>query len=422
MPDVAANLASRRAHVDAGAAAARKPRVVIVGHSAGQVLYGAERSLLDVLAAVDRQQYEVSCIFPNGNDEYLRAVAKFTKNITVFPYQWWSKTRPFDQRTVSRFEKVFRRERADLVHVNTITLNEPLLAAQRLHVPSIVHTRELINHDTDLAALFGDDVSTIVSTIRAAADFIIANSDATHRLYSKGDRSFRLYNCVDIERFNLINNFEPGKLKVGIISSNLPKKGIEQFVKLAVLASRRRPQLEFLVIGPHTEHTTELDRMVRAEGIPVNLRFTGYIPDSVEAMRQVNVVVSFSIFAESFGRTIAEAMAARRPVIAYRWGATPELVRDGKDGFLIPYLDFAKALGHLETMSDNPDLVSEMGRNGRERAQRLFAPDMFATNLNGIYQQVIDAWKAREPTSVTEASNPSRSHPPSPAARSQHIE
>jgi glycosyltransferase involved in cell wall biosynthesis len=101
------------------------------------------------------------------------------------------------------------------------------------------------------------------------------------------------------------------------------------------------------------------------------------------------------LVAESFGRTIAEALAARRPVIAYRWGAAPELVRHGRDGFLVPYLDFPKALEHLGTLADHPDRLREMGRNGRERAERLFSPDVFGSTLNGIYRHIIEAWKAR---------------------------
>ena len=250
-------------------------------------------------------------------------------------------------------------------------LSDPLIAARRLQVPSVVHARELIDADPDLARHFGCEAADVVSSMRAAADFIIANSDATHRLYYKQDRSFRLYNCIDVERFNLPNDFEPGRLKVGIISSNVPKKGIEHFVKLAILASHRLPHLEFLVIGPRTEHAIDLERVAQAEEFPVNLRFAGYVADPVEAVRQVNVVVSFSIFAELFGRTIAEAMAASRPVIAYGWGAAPELVRDGKDGFIIPYLEFQTALDCLQVLSDNPDRVREMGRNGRERARNL---------------------------------------------------
>ncbi len=380
----------------AGTAAARKPHIAVVGHLAGDVLYGAERSLLDILAAIDRRQYDVSCILPNRNDEYLQAVTKHVAKLIVFPYHWWSKTRPFEEQTVSRFEEIFRSAQVDLVHVNTITLNDPLVAARRLDVPSIVHARELVDRDADLALLFGLDASTIVRQVHAAADFIIANSDAVHRLYCKKGSSFRLYNCVDIDRFDLANDYEPGRLTVGIISSNHPKKGIEHFVKLAILAGRRLPRLQFLAVGPHNGHTEELDAVARAQGFPVNLRFTGYVADPVEAMRQLNVVVSFSIVAESFGRTIAEAMAARRPIIAYRWGAAPELVRHREDGFLIPYLRYARALKRLRLLSDHPDRLRKMGSNGRERAQQLFAPNVFAARLNDIYRQVMETWKARQ--------------------------
>ena len=373
---------------------ARKSRVMLVGHLAGDQLFGAERSLLELLAAVDRTTYDLSCVLPSGSDAYLQAVAQHTGDITVFPYQWWSKARPFDYEAVGRFEETFRRARPDLVHVNTITLMDPLLAAKRLHVPSIVHARELVSHDEELAAQFGENPSGVVRMVRGASDFIIANSDTTHVLYRKESRSFRLYNSVALDRFDLPNLPEPGKLRVGIVSSNQLKKGIEHFVNLAAMAARSRSDLEFVVIGPRTEHADRLEQRARNEDIPVSLRFSGYTADPVDAIRQVNVLVSFSLVAESFGRTIAEAMAARRPVIAYDWGAAPELVRHGTDGFLIPHLDFAKALEHLGTLADCPDRLSEMGRNGRERAEQLFSPAAFASQLNGIYRQVLDVWQA----------------------------
>jgi glycosyltransferase involved in cell wall biosynthesis len=374
---------------------AYKSRVVLVGHLAGNQLFGAERSLLELLAAVDRGTYDLSCVLPSGNDEYLRAVAQHTTDITVFPYQWWSKARPFDYEAVGRFEETFRRARADLVHVNTIALMDPLLAARRLDVPSIVHARELVSHDEELAAHFGENPSGVVRMVRGASDFIIANSDTTHRLYRKEGRSFRLYNSVALDRFDLPNDPETGKLKIGIVSSNKLKKGIEHFVSVAAMAAHSRSDLEFVVIGPRTEHTDWLERRARSGDVPVSLRFSGYIADSVDAIRQTNVLVSFSLVAESFGRTIAEAMAARRPVIAYDWGAAPELVRHGTDGFLIPHLDFAKALEHLAMLADHPARLSEMGRNGRERAEQLFSPTAFASHLNGVYRQVLDVWQAQ---------------------------
>jgi len=396
MPDVTTSVPGAFREPGSNAADPRKPRIVVVGHLVGDVVYGAERSLLELLAAIDQRKYELSCVFPSENDAYLAAVAKYTKNISVFPYQWWSKTRLFDEETVARFEAILRRERADLIHVNTITLMDPLLAARRLGMPSIVHARELIDRDENLAKMFGEEPAAIVRRVQDTADFIIANSDATYRLYRTVDRCFRLYNSVDVDRFDLPNELEPGKLKVGIISSNQPKKGVEPFFNLAALARRDRPELEFLVIGPRTELSDRLEQMAHGEAGHGNLRFLGYIADSVEAIRQINVLVSFSIVAESFGRTIAEAMAARRPVIAYRWGAAPELIRHGRDGFLIPYLDFAKALEHLATLADHPDRVHVMGLNGRQRAELLLSPEAFAAKLSRIYRQIFRSWKAHE--------------------------
>jgi glycosyltransferase involved in cell wall biosynthesis len=375
----------------------RKPHVVLVGHQLNDAVFGAERSLLDILAAIDQQAFDVSCIFPNDNTSYLNIVARYTNNITVFPYQWWTNTHKVNQETVGRFEDIFSRSAVDLVHVNTITLMDPLIAARSLGIPSIVHARELIDQDIELVRLFGNDPLTIVSEIRSAADFIIANSSATHRLYGTEDRSFRLYNSVDIDRFDLRNDVRPGQLKVGLLSSNLAKKGIIQFVELATLASRSRPELEFVAIGPHNDLTNTLRQVVHDREPQPNLRFEDYIADALDAIRLVNVVVSLSNVSESFGRTIVEAMAARRPVIAYARGATPELVRHGIEGFLIPPHDVGVALKYITYLADHPEAVAEMGQRGRRRATQLFSPRQFTAKLHAIYRQILNARMAPQP-------------------------
>lgn len=125
------------------------------------------------------------------------------------------------------------------------------------------------------------------------------------------------------------------------------------------------------------------------------VRFSGYVADPVEAMRQLDIVVSFSDVVESFGRTIVEAMAARRPVIAWDRGGISEIIRHGKDGFLVPYLDTTAALERLEELADNADLVREMGRNGRERAKELFSREAMAPQLKEIYRRIVAAWEER---------------------------
>jgi glycosyltransferase involved in cell wall biosynthesis len=201
-------------------------------------------------------------------------------------------------------------------------------------------------------------------------------------------RSFRLYCTFAPECIGLPNEREPGALKIGIISSNLPKKGLEHFMALAGLAAHRRPEFEFLAIGPRNAFVERLEATLEKQSC--NMKFTGYSANPVEALSQVNVVVSLSLVPESFGRTILEGIAAGRPVIAYEAGATPELVRHGKDGFLIPFCEYWRALPYLETLADTPNLIAEMGRLARARAGALFSTERFAAQLNAIYGQILD--------------------------------
>lgn len=359
-------------------------RIVVVGHALSETLYGAERSLLDVLAAVDRRRFDVTCVLPGHNASYEAAVARHTADIVVLPYSWWHKARPIDPATVSRFEGLFRDRQADLVHVNTITLREPLLAARRLRVPTIVHARELIRQDPYLAGHIGEAPDAIVDTVLASADYIVANSDTTHATYRKPGKSFRLYNCIEVDRFDLPNAPTPGRLTVGIISSNLPTKGLAAFAELATRAARRTSALEFTAFGPRSEETDRL-----RPGLPENVRLAGYVPDPVDAIRQVNVVVSLSDVPESFGRTLVEAMAARRPVVAYDTGAAPEIVRHGRDGFLASHGDIEGVLAHLMSLAEDAEQVRMMGDSGRARVVEQFSPAPFAAQLNEIYSRIL---------------------------------
>jgi glycosyltransferase involved in cell wall biosynthesis len=149
--------------------ASGKRCVAVVGHAVPSGLGGAARSLLDILAAIDKERFEVCCVLPAAQDDYLEAIARHARSTRVFPYRWWNGTRQFDEEVISRFILFLERERVDLVHVNTITLMDPLLAARRLGLPSIVHAREIITEDSELARHFGGDGADIVKKVQMAS-------------------------------------------------------------------------------------------------------------------------------------------------------------------------------------------------------------------------------------------------------------
>lgn len=376
--------------------AGRKTRVVVVGHALNACVFGAERSLLDVIAAIDPELYELSCVFPARNDAYLAKVARHTSAITVLPYGWWSQGQGSDAEGVARFEALFRALKPDLVHVNTITLLDPLRAARRLAIPTVTHARELIDGDASLQALLGTDGLAPVRLVQEASDFIVANSHATYRLYAVEGRTFHLYNSVDVPGLDLPNPVDGTSLKVGLISGNSPNKGLREFVELARLAKTAAPGLRFCIVGPLSAAEAQMGDREALRGV---VDLVDYCDEPRDAVAQVNVVMSLSTAPESFGRSVAEGMAARRPVITYDRGAFPEYIRHGREGYLIPAGDYPAALPLLQDLLADPDLVAAMGRHGRARAAALFEPGRFKTRLNDIYRDILALSGRRDGTS-----------------------
>ena len=80
---------------------------------------------------------------------------------------------------------------------------------------------------------------------------------------------------------------------------------------------------------------------------------------------------------------------ARRPVVAYRYGALPELIDEGETGFLVPHLDLAAVLDRLRFFAENPSKIEEFGEEGRRRSVKRFSREAFARDLNLLYERLI---------------------------------
>lgn len=364
-----------------------RQRIAIVGHQLSERLFGAENSLIDLITAIDPQRFDIFATFPQRNDRVFAIIEEHVQGICVFPYAWWHKDRPFQEHTVSLFEQLYREQGIDLVHANTITLSDPLIAAQRVGIPAISHARELISLDEDLASQLGATPTEIATIVCRNASYVLANSVATLANYPCRERSGYLYNSVDPSAFDFPNRVDPAAINVGLISSNLPKKGIFDFVELARQAEKRLQRVKFQLIGPVTETIEQL--RVAPPSLPRNLSVRGYILQPPAAYRDLNIVLNLSHFAESFGRTVAEAMTARRPVIAYRRGALPELVTDGMTGFLVPFRDLAAVLNRLSFFVHNPAQIAAFGERARKEAVQRFSPELFSVKLNALYGRLI---------------------------------
>ncbi len=356
--------------------------VIICAHIIGKTLFGSERSLLDMLEGAAASS-NVILLVPTINDEYYNHVKKWIAKLYVVPYGWWRDGSSINYKLIDRIEKIIIDNSVNFVHVNTIMLREALIAGRNTGASTITHIRELITGDLKLSEVIGESVEDIIKEVVNRSDYFIGNSEATLDAYSlkNDEKSYLLYNTVDCNQF--VHKDLEERISVGIVSSNIPKKGIFDFVEVAKLCMNQT-NLCFKLFGPENEYTKEIADMNIG-----NIEICGYKNSPQEAMDEIDIILSLSNFTESFGRTIAEGMASSKPVIAYRWGAPPELIDDNETGFLVAYKDTKKVAEILIKFAKNPDQVKEMGEKGRLAALARFDISKYKQQMTKIYDDIM---------------------------------
>jgi glycosyltransferase involved in cell wall biosynthesis len=240
---------------------------------------------------------------------------------------------------------------------------------------------------TDGVATLAGEAATAASEAASASPA----SDVVAAAGADGRRVLVVANAVDASALDLDNPVAAtGPVRFALISSNVAKKGLEDLVRLArACAAAGVVDAAFVVVGPETETVKALRAGQMAGEVPASITFAGYAEGPAAALAGVQVVLNLSRFAESFGRTVAEAMAARRPVIAYRWGALPELVEDGVTGFLVPYGEAEAAVAAVKALIADRSLIGRMGAAGRASVTARYDKPAYRAAMQAAYREIL---------------------------------
>ncbi|MHC2995249.1 MAG: glycosyltransferase family 4 protein [Candidatus Atribacteria bacterium] len=198
-----------------------------------------------------------------------------------------------------------------------------------------------------------------------------------------------IYNGVDIKRFSPSWDIkEPRILYCGGLISN---KGIGILLKAFSIVNRKHDVLlDILGDGnwePYRQKAMDL-------GIADKVHYHGYIANDQigEYYKKAYLFVAPTKH-ESFGLTIAEAMAAGLPVVSTLTTAIPEVVENGATGILVPWNDVDALAKAISTLLDNPEMAKSMGEAGRKRVERMFTWHIAAKEMENL---IIQTLKSKE--------------------------
>lgn len=202
---------------------------------------------------------------------------------------------------------------------------------------------------------------------------------------------------IDTKRFSpqKVNSlFEPNTLVIGTVKTLEIKYGIEYLIRAFYLLKKKYPEetLKLLIVGKGSQEDY-LKQLVRDLNIESDTIFTGFVNHNYvpEYQNMLDISVSVSIDdSESFGVAIIEASACGKPVIVSNVGGLPEVVENGKTGFVVESKNPEMIVDAISKLIENRGLRIEMGKNGRDRVMELYDWNDSLNKMISIYQSLLN--------------------------------
>ncbi len=214
-----------------------------------------------------------------------------------------------------------------------------------------------------------------------------------------GPRYEVLYYPLDIDNFDKFgfDDRDYGVKAVGRIGRPDNTKWEFTFLSAAPAIVAEVPECKFHIIGI----TPEAHRFFEEKGIADNLvlhPMTGVETEIMSFLKGVSLFTHFASMGETFGLTLAEAMAAKLPVVTHytphpKDSAQAELVSSGYNGFVAQNPEqYASA---VVALLNNPENAKRVGLNGYNKARSLYDAKSITTGLEDIFLHLCDKSPAK---------------------------
>ena len=210
------------------------------------------------------------------------------------------------------------------------------------------------------------------------SSFVVAQSRFEASLYVEmgvpDERILVLGSGIDPDEFRTANG-QRCRQKMGIgkdpvvllLTGQCLDKGSLLLLETCCSLWEQGRKFNLVLAGPvMNDFRMELDR-ISSERTGSRLIVTGYIEqkDRMDLLDCADIIVLPSRL-DCFGIVVLEAWVVGKPVIGCWSGAMPDMIDDGKNGFIIPFGDQATLAHRIGVLIDLPELGQKMGELGRE--------------------------------------------------------
>ncbi|MGB9687265.1 glycosyltransferase family 4 protein [Thermogutta sp.] len=354
----------------------------------GEYYSGAERVQDNLALTLDRFGFEVvfACV-KDGRFEASRRAKKSPLYRVPMREMGW-------RQTMGQLSKVCAQERISLLHAHTP--RTAVLCAGvhgRTGLPWVYHAHSPTLWDS--ARYLKNIVVTIVDWWAARqADRIIAVAESLRRYWIRlgipAQRVVTVPNGVAAWDSLTVRKPPVGAWVLGTMALFRPRKGAEVLLKAVRELVLKGYKIRVLAVGPFESEAYErhLRHMTHHLGLDEIVTWTGFVEDTREMFMAMDLFVLPSLFGEGMPMVLLEAMAAGLPVVASAVEGVPEIIRDGREGFLVQPGSPSSLASAIARFLEGAADWESMRRAAYERQRERFSLESMAAGVAAVYRDL----------------------------------
>jgi glycosyltransferase involved in cell wall biosynthesis len=207
-------------------------------------------------------------------------------------------------------------------------------------------------------------------------------------------RPIIINNGIEDVSVNFCEPEPPNAIPVILFLSNLSKaKGILELVEALGILREKGVEFEARIVGDSVDVSiAELQKAVNANKVTNAVKILGpkFASEKYKLLKSADIFILPTYF-EAFPGTILEAMQFGLPVISTFEGAIPEIVDDGKTGFLIKKHDTLELAEKIDRLVQSRELREMYGKAGRKKFLQSYTLEIFERKMKNAFEQVISS-------------------------------
>lgn len=201
--------------------------------------------------------------------------------------------------------------------------------------------------------------------------------------------------CIDTNNLKDVKREEENH-SIITVARLVEKKGIKYAILAVQKLIRDYPKIQYRIVGSGPLEK-ELNIMVKTLGLDEYVKFLGSLDDESlnRELGRASVFVLPCIKArngdmDGLPLSAMEAMAVGIPVISTNISGIPELIENGREGFLVEPESEDQLAGAIRKLLDNKALRNEMGKNGKKKIEKDYNIHKEVKKLIGVWSEIIE--------------------------------